>query len=78
MSNLRHLRRHLQPKRLRIALVLERMQRVEPNPHKLRENFPQIFNQVFGAAAGEAGREVFEPLQGPPAPEKVADAPTTQ
>ena len=72
MSKLRTLRRHLQPKRLKIALLLQRLQQAEPDPHKLRENFAQIFNQVFGAPTE---KEVFAPLHSGEASAKVAETP---
>lgn len=56
---LRKYLRTLQPRRLRTALLLSRMQAVEPDPRKLKANFQTIFDRVFGKQQTHV--ETFEP-----------------
>jgi predicted phage-related endonuclease len=46
MSALRHYRRGIQPRRLQIARAMEKLQAIEPDPRKLKDNFPEILERM--------------------------------
>lgn len=61
MNPLRSYRRHLNVKKLRTAMMLAKMQKVEPDMKRLKDpaRFEQVFSQVFEPK--QTSVETFEP-----------------
>lgn len=60
MSKLRSYRRHMISGKVKVAGMLARMQRIEPDPKALKD--PAVFQRTFEAAFTQRQVEVFAPM----------------